>query len=288
MATPTLPRPTQLTAPLPLPDFSIETAFGEGWRVLRRRYGLLLAVALLFLLIELAVEVADSAFQSLTGLWLLDPISILFLDPPLTAGVMYVAVRTARGEPAQLGDMFRGFHRLLVLAGIRLVFLLLVIGALVPGGVIAGATLLATSSAGTPVAVGVIVAAATLSFVLAVFLAVRVGLASLIAIDQWGHRPGVMGSIAASWHLTAGMTWLQLAVVALLLGLITAATLVALVLPALFFGVPLLIAVWGSAYALIAARHGIGPASGEVCPTCGYDLAGLGESICPECGTALA
>mgnify|MGYP004171561221 CR=1 FL=1 len=67
-------------------------------------------------------------------------------------------------------------------------------------------------------------------------------------------------------------------VVALMMSL----SFITLVLPYLFFALPLSQAVWGAGYALIAS----GDIDDMLCQHCGYTRQGTSSPQCPECGKA--
>jgi hypothetical protein len=62
-----------------------------------------------------------------------------------------------------------------------------------------------------------------------------------------------------SWAITASPNWLPLIGLAIVLGLISVITFAACLLPLLFFGLPLVSAVWAEAYNQMSAELGIGP-----------------------------
>jgi hypothetical protein len=100
---------------------------------------------------------------------------------------------------------------------------------------------------------------------------------------------GAIESLTASWRLTGELRWLTLIGIGIVTTLIMLACLVALVLPTLFVGGPLMISIYAAAYATLAAplvrRSGPDP---DACPGCGYDLSGLFDPYaCPECGRLL-
>ena len=132
---------------------------------------------------------------------------------------------------------------------------------------------------------GVLGVVTAVAFVLFVMLAVtaRLWFASLICLDPHTGQPGVTESIAASWRATSGSTWGSIIVIFILFILIILASLLALILPMLFFAMPLMYAVIGVTYVAIAPRTRL-IQGGRRCAFCGYDLYGVPSPICPECG----
>ena len=139
--------------------------------------------------------------------------------------------------------------------------------------------LAACASAG---ALGGVAAVACVVFAMLAVTA-RLWFASLICLDPHTGQPGVTESIAASWRATSGSTWGSIIVIFILFILIILASLLALILPMLFFAMPLMYAVIGVTYVAIAPRTRL-LQGGRRCAFCGYDLHGVESPIFPQCG----
>lgn len=273
--------------PLPsrIPPFSFANAFAEGWRTFKERYAMLLAVSLIYLLIFAAVAYVGDWLDRLVGFPIPSIVINILLLSPLGAGAFYAGASAVRGGPAATADMFLGFSRYWPVVGVGLLITLAMWALGFAGGLVmfviimlAQATDLAWLLA-IPVGIALIVAT--------IYLGVRLSFALIVAIDPQGPRPGVTDAIRLSWEMTRGAA-LWLFVLGLCAGLIVLATALLFVLPMLFFGVPLALAVYGAAYAQIAADTDVAPRgwTGR-CHWCGYDLSGSVGQVCPECGGEL-
>ena len=87
---------------------------------------------------------------------------------------------------------------------------------------------------------------------------------------------------AMQWALKntkQGVAW-SLVGLFFVVGLMMSFSFLIFVLPYLFLAMPLSMAIWGAAYALIASRD----IDDMLCQHCGYTRQGTSSSQCPECG----
>jgi hypothetical protein len=77
--------------------------------------------------------------------------------------------------------------------------------------------------------------------------------ASLLCIDP-RTRLGVCDSIATSWRMTGPVFWPLLGLI-IVMGLILIGTIIVLVLPVFFVGIPLCLAITVSAYELVMSEQ---------------------------------
>lgn len=263
------------------------SAFAHGWMIFTQNYGSLLAVTLIYTAIEIGFLIAGGVCQVMIGFNLIVFAKIIFFEPPMAAGISYFAVQLARGHKPPIGDMFVGFLRYWALVGVGILVSFIIVAVSFVAGLGAGIVAVVLFAAG-PIA-GVLAIVLAVVFVLFVMLAAtaRLWFASLICIDPHTGHPGVTESIAASWRATSGSAWGQIIIIYILFMLITVVSILALVLPVLFFAMPLIYAVTGAAYVAIAPRAGL-IQDDRRCAFCGYDLYGVPSPICPECGNRWA
>jgi uncharacterized membrane protein len=88
-------------------DLDITGCFGRGWNLVKENMGLLFVGTLIYLLIEMAV----GALANIPLIGAIFSIANFIISGPLLAGVFYLFIRTLRGEPAEVGDIFSGFRR---------------------------------------------------------------------------------------------------------------------------------------------------------------------------------
>lgn len=259
-------------------------AFEAGWAAFKGRYGLLLGATLIYLLFAAASILIALVDQAIFGPdAAVEPLSTLFdwlVLGPVLLGTAFVGVAAVRGDPVGISAVFIAFGRYPTVIGITLLttLIMLVVDLLtmVP---VAIATSTPGSGGGTLLLI-VFMPIFLVIFVAAIYVSLRLWFAGVVAVDPRAPAPGAIDSIKLSWGMTRGIS-LSLFCLGIVLVLIGLASFLLLILPGIFFGLPLATAVWGAAYAMIAAQKGITPIAGA-CPTCGYPDGG--GDTCPECG----
>lgn len=266
-ATATPPQFVRTSAAAPIP-ITVGEAFTLGMAALKDRYGLLLGAGVIYLLITLGAG-------SVVG-----PLAKVFLAP-IYIGIGWVGVRAARGDNAQLADLFTPFREYWPLVAINSLVFLLLLSCLVPGG------LGVLAAIGIPALDGHLVLAwivstplVIVSLVAALFVAGRLNMAGYIYMESPPATRTIYGSLESAWRLTSQSRWTLAGIIILLL-LIAAASSLLLGIGVVFIGIPIAVAVHGAAYALLT--EGLRGPTG-LCAACGYDLAGLNTDTCPECG----
>ncbi|MEX2218496.1 MAG: hypothetical protein WD749_07005 [Phycisphaerales bacterium] len=248
-AVPPVPPPEQGAA-----AYSFGEAFSLGWRAFTANYGPLLLVSFVGMVISIGVSLAQNLIDRAIGVpgLLSLPISLLF-SAQLTAGMMYAGVRAARGERVGLEHLFRGFsgaRPYWPLAGVQGLVMLVMLVCMLPG------LLVLAVSIGAGAGPGAAVAALLLCMLPAMYFSSRFFMSAMVAVDERGGLPGPIEAMRASWGMTGELRWLSLIGLGLVLGLIALASALALLLPLLFFAMPLIVAVWGAAYVLLAGESG--------------------------------
>lgn len=274
-----------------LGDFSFESTFSYGWETFKSNYLRLLGGGLLYLVVLFGVSMIEqfiTARDPLAGV-IATILSNLFVAIPLGAGIVYMPVRIVRGNSAGIADLFAPYRRLFHVIAVAIVVALITIIAILP---FLGVIFLVTFGTGMGqggMGVVLLIAVIIVAVIVGIMIGIRLGFSTIILLDEQGPQPGVFESIATSWRITAGTrVWPTLFIIGVCCGLIIIACGILLILPAIFFAMPLVMAVWGSAYVLIAANYGGWFLRPDVCPSCGYSIQGLDAPVCPECGTSLA
>lgn len=263
--------------PLEGVPFSFDQAFGLGWRAFTSRYGLLLGATAITIGVSFGVSVTLSVLDQIAMasggmaqivlqiISLLVNLSVnLLVVGPLSAGCLWIAVRIVRGQGASLDALLHPFKRLvqLVLAGV--IVSVLVVVSVIPGLLILIlAAMMGGPGGGGGLAAGIFVGMA-LVLVPGIYVSTRLAPAYMMVIDPLAGPTGPMSpgeAIGASWTLTRGRV-ATLVGIAIVAGLIAAATVLACFLPYIFFGGPLYMAVLGAAYALLIATRPAGAGSG--------------------------
>ena len=285
-------------APIANLPYSFSNSFTVGWKGFTENYGLLLGVSFIVFvasMIPTAVTLPLNLFSNITtnsmGFMVLMQVAnyawSLLVVIPLTLGGIWVGIKIARGEDARFSDIWFPYQRIgWVILGSLLLYVLMVIiyiCALICGGIpglIIGLLLgLVTSEA----AVGVIIGGGIGLLIAIPIILYGLSRVILMMVPIIDPKLGRMNPPdAMQWALKntkQGVAWSLVGlffVVALMMSL----SFITLVLPYLFFALPLSQAVWGAGYALIAS----GDIDDMLCQHCGYTRQGTSSPQCPECG----
>ena len=264
--------------------FGLASIWSLTFETFGRRYAMLLGAALLSLLIIMGAGIVTLVLDMVfvfTGF-----VRGIFFDIPFGVGVWYVALRCVRGEEARIEQLFVGFSRYWVVLGLGVVVNIATFLAMLPGFVLVGIGIVSLVNGSSQtlgialLSVGAIVAAIGGGLV-----ASRLWWATLLAIDPRAERPNFGACLEISWSMTAGR-WPIVILLYLATAILTLLTFAILVLPWLFFTLPLVAAGSASVYHLLS-KPIVRPPEG-FCTACGYDIRGLEGNICPECGAMQA
>ena len=285
-------------SPIANMNYSFANVFAVGWKTFTENYGLLLGISFIVFVASLAPTVvmlpmnifnpgANNALGFITMIQIFNYGWSLLVVLPLTLGGLWVGVKIARGEEVQFSDVWTPYHRLgWVLLGVLLLYLLVLIIYIaafvcggIPGLIVGFIVASASGDAGPGVISGAIVG------VLIVLPIIFYGLARVIPmmvpiIDPKMGRMSPPDAMLWSLKRTGnGIAW-SLAGLMVVMSLMAGVSVAACGLPYLFLVLPLSQTIFGSAYALLAARE----IDGMLCEHCGYTRQGVDSTQCPECG----
>lgn len=264
--------------------YSFGAAFAQGWELLTARYGMILAGTAIYLGVAVLVQVAQNVISAATdpvvGFLLSVPMSLLVLAP-FQASWMWSAVAAARGEPAGAATLVHGFDRYPQVVGLALLAFGASIVLWIPLGILA--VIFAMMG---PVGIVLLILLAIPAGVLMGWLYIRYMLAYCIVLDDRPGRMGVFEAVRAAFDMTRGIRGWSLLGLNLVVSLIAGLSLLLLILPFFLFGIPFVVAVTAMAYQQLAADHGL--VASVNCRFCGFDLSGLRDRVCPECGAPTA
>jgi len=266
---PQLPeQPSPPTGPIP-DTLSVGRVFGDAHDVLKNNYGVILGAVAILILCALAVgalgggvdavlvgrEAIVQPVSMLLNLFVLSP---LYVGPGLLAAMRYRAGKNAADASGSLETLFVGYTRYPTVLGITVIIALINWAMMITVGLLALAAAAAAGSGGA-IAVGVLLGLPM--YIIMIYVYIRLGYATLLAVDPLGVKPGSIDAIKLSWHLTSGHAWMLFAI-GLLLGLIILGTALLLFLPALFYGIPLAMCGGGVMYMIVARDH-LGSSHGD-------------------------
>jgi len=269
-APPTWPPPaTPDRDPLRGCTLSFGGAFGLGCGLFQRNYGILLAATAIAIGVSvvgavsvITVEAFARAIGGQPGLMLIIGSQLfnwvfnLLVSMPVNIGCLWLAIGIARGEVGSIKAIGVPFRHLWSLAAMVILLSVLMVLVAIPGlALLVGAGAMAFNSSG-PGSVVLIVVAACLTIGPLIWIAVRLGPAYCLIIDPQASPNGPLGpiqAIVASWELTKGRTGALIAIGAVLT-LMLVTSVMACIVPWIFVGNPLYLAVLGATYALLV--HG--------------------------------
>ncbi len=264
-----------------VPDLTIGSLLSNGHRTLTNHYGTILGAVLVVLLLYFVAgfitNLIDGALVGEDAL--IAPMSLItqvLLLGPLGVGTGMLAAMRFRDGSGDLNTVFIGFTRYPQMVLVSLILQLIGLSLTVLSWAMA---LLGIFAMGPPGMVGAILAILALAVVV-IYVMIRVYFAGLVCVDPAGSRPAALDAISYSWRMTSDHT-LMLFCASILGALIAIGTLLLLVLPFIFYGLPLLTCATGVAYAMLAARM----ENSKDCPHCGYPRSD--SPVCTECGVPL-
>ena len=267
----------------PLRKYSFGNAFAAAIQAIKMHWGLLTVAGLILVgvivattlpgvLIAMVGKLADDPDIEVAIELLGDIVSsvlALLVYAPLWFGATILGANAVVGR-ARIVDLMLGFKRYPQVLGATLL-LILIYGATATACVVAGAVVgtvtwvfagLFSDAAAAEAGIGVgFAATGVLLVATTILVSMRVHLAPAIAADPQLGPIGAIAALRHSWQMAHGLGW---SMAALLLVSALAASASTLLLCAGYFviGLPLLIAVNGAMYAMIA-RSGTPPMDGE-------------------------
>lgn len=284
--------------------FTFSGAFAQGWQTFKAAYwfalvativgfgALFLGNVLNQLVQSVAVSIASGrgrAGGAIIPIMAITTISasiitMVFVQWPIYASMLYAAVSTARRERISTRTILRGYHRLgrAVLAFFLIIISLLIM--MVPL-ILLFAIPIAMNPGGPPI--GVLPMLILVVFYSAVigFVIWRLVMGAMLAMDEEVRSLTVIECFKHGWSMTRPFAWpffgLMLSLYAMnILGVIV------LCLPLFFFTAPLTLCVLGAAYHQLTFSEGLFK-SPFICHACGYPV-DPGMVTCPECGAPTA
>ena len=243
-------------------QFTFDAAFAKGMALFKSRYGGLLAATLVFILVLLGVGLVKALVNTVLGVdpnhtspTATDHLIDIFFTVPLTAGILLIALLHLRGESPAMGTLFAGFRRYWPLVGIGVLLMLIFVGPIVVAALFLGfgALFLGGTSAALPAITVTAILVGLVLICILIMLYTKLIFASLLCIDP-RTRLGVCDSIATSWRMTGPVFWPLLGLI-IVMGLILIGTIIVLVLPVFFVGIPLCLAITVSAYELVMSEQ---------------------------------
>lgn len=285
--------------------FTFKDAFAQGWQTFKAAYWFALVATIvgfgaLFLgnvinqLVQsVAISIASGrgrAGGALVPFMAITTISaslltMVFLQWPIYASMLYAAVSTARRERISTRTILRGYHRLGRAVFAFFLIVIAVIIMMVPLILLIAIPIMANKGGGPPFGVFAIGILTILYFAAMGFVLWRLVMGAMLAMDEEVRSLTVIECFKHGWSMTRPFAW---PFFGLMLSLYAMNILGAFVLcfPLFFFTAPLTLCVLGAAYHQLTFSEGLFK-SPFVCHACGYPV-DPGMVTCPECGAPTA
>lgn len=232
--------------------FTANDALTMGWSIFKGHYKVFLGLSALYAIYAGALLAIDKASEASIGYDPVGLVSSVLITPQLVGGIVFAAASAARGGQPRFADGFLGFRRIWTIAGMQLVLMVMGMVIVTPS---VFAMIILSPRHSSPASVSLMsIVAFIASFLVLVWLVLRFILAFPIAIDPLLERPGVFQSLRMSWEATRGWTWASMLALSIAMSVLVLLCMLLLILPAIFFGLPLLFCAYGAAYAMLSVR----------------------------------
>lgn len=176
------PNPDEYAARILASDYDLDIGgcISAGWRLVFANFGLLFGGTLIFLLIQAALN----GLRAVPFAGVLLMVVSLIVSGPLRAGWSMLFLKPMRGEPTEVGELFRGFNERFWQFVLAYLIPVLIIGcAAIPGGIIVGIAFIAFGLHGfTAVMPVAAIAVITVGVIIAIIPAVYFGIVWQFAV----------------------------------------------------------------------------------------------------------
>lgn len=248
---------------------SLKGLFSEAWGMLKRNYGPLVLLSLVYLLISFGAGMVP----------LVGSIAAILLMP-MTVGFLYAGRRLALGQEVRIESLFVAFNKQQYVQVLCIQFLVsLIVGAVFLPILVGFIAIIVLGASGLNPGPGVallvllILASSTVSL----YLVSRLMFSGLLFLEAPAEEFDPIRAIRKSWELTGPCQWMLFGKV-VVLALLGVASVFTLFAGHILLVMPLTVCTIGAAMGRISPRRA------GVCGKCGYSRAGLESGPCPECG----
>jgi hypothetical protein len=179
-------------------------SYGNGWKVLKANFWVLIGVTLITVLLSgLGGNLDELGLSELEQLilWVASVIFGLFVVNPIYIGSSWTFLKAVRGESVKLSDMFEGFRRNFMSAVLAPVLSSFIAGAAaaVFGVGLAVSILVPGEFAAKPILIGGFILLLVLSIFFAFYVSIRLSFTNYLILDK-SLQP--LPAIKESWALT--------------------------------------------------------------------------------------
>ncbi len=219
----------------------VSIALSSGWALFKQHMGIMIGAGAIYLAILFAAGMVGAVI----------PFAQIFVQGPLTGGLIILTLNLSRYDQAEISDMFLGFKNYGWLLLLSLVQGAVVFAAIIPGAIMIVGGLLpvmqAQQAGGTPELGGTSIALLIVGFLLLLVLATIAVVLTYFWYFLVADKRGEFGEALAAGYRAGKMNFWSILGLVILFGLVGFVSLIPCGL-GLFFSIPWSFAVMAKAY----------------------------------------
>ena len=230
----------------------VSLALSSGWALFKQHLGIMVGAGAIYLAILFAAGMVGAVI----------PFAQIFVQGPLTGGIIILTLNLSRYNQADISDMFLGFKNYGWLLLIALIQVAVVIAAMIPGVIvmIVGGVIPAMTGASEPGVASI--ALLIVGFLLILILATIAVIFTYFAMYLIADKRAELGDALAVGYQAAKMNFWSVLGLLILLGFIGMVSAIPCLL-GLFFAIPWSFAVMVKAYEQLFSLSTVAPQSEE-------------------------
>ena len=216
----------------------VSLALSSGWALFKQHTGIMVGAGAIYLAILLAAVMVGAVI----------PFANIFVQGPLTGGLIILTLNLSRYDQADISDMFLGFKNYGWLLLVTLVQGAVVFAAIVPGAILIIVPVIqAQQAGGTPELAGTSIALLIVGFLLLLVLVMIAAVCTYFWLFLVADKRGEFGEALAAGYRAGKMNFWSILGLSILLGLVVMVSAIPCGL-GLIFSIPWSFAIMANAY----------------------------------------
>ena len=267
-------------------EYSFTNVWGQSWAMYKKSWLMLTVGVVIYIAANIPTQISNIAQNGLFFVQQQNPdqpiwpaisggaacfalIYSIFVLLPLLAGLLWMGLRTARGQTPMIGDILRGYRRFPTVLGTCVLMYILILIPLILAFAVGAALIyfgvgfevfkdgLQKQDFDSFSKAAILGAGAwfLICLVVTYWIGLRTSFALLVAVDESISARGPLACIEMSWRMTRGRA-LSLLGLFITVGVIMIATTLCCCLPVIGLGCPLALTIYGLAYNMLLNRDG--------------------------------